>query len=293
MTNPLLSVLMTAYDREKYIGEAIESILFSSFSDFELIIVDDGSIDQTVSIARHYEAKDVRVKLFVNDKNQGQFANRNIAASYATGKYIKYVDSDDVIYPYTLQMMIDAMKEFPKAAMGFCHTIGEAPKPLPFLVQPQEAFRQHYLGGGLLFIGPIGTIIKTSAFNAVGGFEDFGMPSDNHFSLKIASAYPTVALEANLFYWRRHSNQVFAIDDNNSKAFLNNYNFSVDLLRKHSPLQPSENAIIYRNLKKIFFVNLLKLGVVKVKPALAYAYYKAYCDINAANKKNTKKSFLK
>ena len=83
---------MTAYDREKYIGEAIESILFSSFSDFELIIVDDGSIDQTVSIARHYEAKDVRVKLFVNDKNQGQFANRNIAASYATGKYIKYVD---------------------------------------------------------------------------------------------------------------------------------------------------------------------------------------------------------
>ena len=293
MSAPTISVLMTAYNREDFIAEAIESVLASTFTDFELLIVDDASTDKTVEIAQTFAAKDSRINVVVNKKNLGQFANRNKAASYATGTYLKFVDSDDLIYPHTLASMLQAMQEFPMAAMGFCHTIGEAPKPLPFLVEPQEAFRQHYLAGGLLFIGPIGTIIKTTAFNAVGGFEDFGMPSDNHFSLKIAGAYCTVAMEPKLFYWRRHSNQVFTMDDKNHRAFLNNYNFSVDLLRKHSPLQLGENAIIYRNLKKIFFMNLIKLGVSKAKPALAYACFKAFCATNAAQETTTAKNLLK
>ena len=63
---PLVSVLMTAYNREKYISEAIESVLSSTFKNFELIIVDDGSVDNTVKIARGYELKDSRIKVFTN-----------------------------------------------------------------------------------------------------------------------------------------------------------------------------------------------------------------------------------
>ena len=75
--------------------EAIESVLASSYSNFELIIVDDGSSDSTVSIARKYEVEDNRVKLYVNKKNLGDYPNRNYAATLAKGHYLKYLDSDD------------------------------------------------------------------------------------------------------------------------------------------------------------------------------------------------------
>ena len=64
---PIVSVLMTAYNRENYIGEAIESVLASTLQDFELIIVDDCSKDKTVDIAKSYEAKDSRIKIYIND----------------------------------------------------------------------------------------------------------------------------------------------------------------------------------------------------------------------------------
>ena len=62
MTNPLVSVLMTAYNRAEYIGKAIESVLASTYPNFELIIVDDGSTDDTLSIARNRAANDSRIK---------------------------------------------------------------------------------------------------------------------------------------------------------------------------------------------------------------------------------------
>ena len=129
---PRVSVLMTAYNREKYIAEAIESVLASTYTNYELIIMDDGSSDNTVNIARSFEIKDRRVKVFKNETNLGQFPNRNMAATYAQGTYLKYVDSDDVIYPYTLEMMVNNMEQFPEAALGFCLTHGPCKKPLPY-----------------------------------------------------------------------------------------------------------------------------------------------------------------
>jgi glycosyltransferase involved in cell wall biosynthesis len=84
---------MTAYNREKYIAEAIESVLASSFTDFELIIVDDCSADSTVEIARPY-LHDKRVQLHINEQNLGDYPNRNRAAELASGKYIKYLDCE-------------------------------------------------------------------------------------------------------------------------------------------------------------------------------------------------------
>ncbi|MBN2662839.1 MAG: glycosyltransferase family 2 protein, partial [Bacteroidales bacterium] len=98
--NPFVSVLMTAYNREKYIAEAIESVIASTYQNWELIIVDDGSKDKTVEIAKQYEAKDPRIKVYINEKNLGDYPNRNKAASYAKGKYLKFVDADDLIYPF-------------------------------------------------------------------------------------------------------------------------------------------------------------------------------------------------
>ncbi|WP_315819845.1 glycosyltransferase family 2 protein [Paraflavitalea speifideaquila] len=97
---PLVSILMTSYNRQQYIGEAIKSVLESTYKNFELIVVDDCSKDKTVELAKHYEAHDARVKVYVNEQNLGDYPNRNKAASYASGKYLKYVDADDTLYPW-------------------------------------------------------------------------------------------------------------------------------------------------------------------------------------------------
>ncbi|MGN6475677.1 MAG: glycosyltransferase family 2 protein, partial [Flavipsychrobacter sp.] len=146
---PLVSVLMTSYCREKYIANAIESVLASTYVNFELIIVDDGSTDKTVEIAQSYAAKDKRIKFFVNEKNLGDYPNRNRAASLASGKYLKYVDSDDYIYPHGLQVLVSMMEANPEAGWGLCSLIQDIRQPFPLLLSPKEAYEYNYDGPGL------------------------------------------------------------------------------------------------------------------------------------------------
>lgn len=271
---PLVSVLMTAFNREAYIAEAIKSVLASEYENFELIIVDDASTDNTAKVATFFSGNDKRVKLYVNEKNLGQFANRNKAAFYAAGEFLKYVDSDDKIYPHTLNEMVNQMRSFPKAGLGICvlqEQVGNIHLPCFFL--SKEAIRKHYLQGGFLFAGPSGIIIKKEVFDAVGRFEEFGMPSDNHFVLKVTSRYPIVAMNTGLFWWRTHEGQVFSQNVGNAYNILNNYHYSKDIVIKHSPLSKAENKKIMQNLHKIFYRNLYRLAFKKKKPLLAVKFF--------------------
>ena len=86
MSGPLVSILTTSYNREKYIAECIESVLASAFRDYEYIVVEDCSTDRSYEIALEYAKKDARIRVYRNEKNLGDYPNRNRAASYATGK---------------------------------------------------------------------------------------------------------------------------------------------------------------------------------------------------------------
>ncbi|MCK9581419.1 MAG: glycosyltransferase [Methanoregula sp.] len=86
---------MTTYNREKYLPKAIDSILAQSFSDWELIIVDDGSIDNTEQVVREYTAKYSTIKFFKNENNLGIVKSRNLALNMCAGEYVAVLDSDD------------------------------------------------------------------------------------------------------------------------------------------------------------------------------------------------------
>jgi glycosyltransferase involved in cell wall biosynthesis len=120
---PKVSILTTVYNHEKYLAACIESVLASSYLDWEMIIVDDQSKDSSVAIAQSYEAKDSRIKVYVNEHYLGDYPNRNKTASYAKGKYLKYVDADDMIYPHGLEIMVQTMEQFPEADFGLFGTI--------------------------------------------------------------------------------------------------------------------------------------------------------------------------
>jgi glycosyltransferase involved in cell wall biosynthesis len=201
--NPLVSVLMTAYNREKYIAEAIESVLSSTFCDIELIIVDDCSNDKTVEIAKKYQALDARIKIFVNHKNLGDYPNRNKAASHARGKYLKYLDSDDTMSPICLERMVSEMENHPDCAFGITSRSLEN-VALHF---PIDSFRTHFFERGILDLGPSAVIIRSDIFIKHSGFLELRCVSDFEFWLRLALEYPMIELERDLIFWREHNEQ--------------------------------------------------------------------------------------
>ena len=92
---PLVSIIMPAFNREKFIAEAIKSVLAQSFTNYELIVIDDGSTDRTLSVTNQFKS-DPRIKLVKNEKNLGIASTRNKALQMARGVYIAPLDSDDV-----------------------------------------------------------------------------------------------------------------------------------------------------------------------------------------------------
>ncbi len=107
----LVSVLMASYNHERYLSETIESVLNQSFKDFELIIFDDFSRDNSRVIIEDFQRKDERVKAFFHEKNRGISPTLNGLLSKASGKYIAYIDSDDVWDPLKLEKQLAILEK--------------------------------------------------------------------------------------------------------------------------------------------------------------------------------------
>ena len=106
---PLVTISMPAFNSERYIAEAIESVLAQTYTNFELIIVDDGSTDETREIINRYQ--DARIVKIFSEKNQGLIATRNKIASIARGKYLALLDADDRAFPERLQLQLDFLEK--------------------------------------------------------------------------------------------------------------------------------------------------------------------------------------
>ena len=206
MNAPLVSVLVTAYNRENYISEAIESVLASTFTNFELIVVDDCSSDNTVAIARKYEATDNRVRVYVNEKNLGDYPNRNKASSYARGKYLKYLDSDDVLLGHGLMEMVKAIETFSGAAMAMMW-IYDNTVNAPVKYTSEMSYKEYFINNRWLMVGPSGCIYNTKIFFELGGFSGKNYVGDFEFNLKCTARYPIVKMQNNLIFYRVHEQQ--------------------------------------------------------------------------------------
>ncbi|MFN7116755.1 MAG: glycosyltransferase family 2 protein [Saprospiraceae bacterium] len=254
MNQPLVSILMTVYNREKYIAEAIESVLASTYTNFELIIVDDCSKDNSVTIAQSYARKDSRIRLYVNEKNLGDYPNRNKASSYAKGEYIMFVDSDDKIFPDGFSNCVEAMLSFPHASFGMMdwQSIGK-----PYTLVSEQAIKNHFFKKPFLTIGPGGTIIKRSFFEHIGKYPElYGPANDMYFNLKATAQSEIVMLPFEFMYYRRHEGQ----EINNTYAYMyNNYLYLQDaLLELPLGLNQSEIQWLQKKNKRRFAFNIIK-----------------------------------
>ena len=206
---PVVSVLMTAYNRASYISSSIESVLAQTLGDFELLVTDNCSTDGTFDIAKRYERLDSRIRVVQNERNLGQFGNRNRAAELARGGLLKYHDSDDLMYPHCLAVMVPMLLSEPAAGFGLSTGNHWPGGPCPMLLTPRMAYQREFFGEGLFNGGPGGALFRAEVFRELGGFVDVGAPSDHLFWMRACMTVSILLMPADLFWYRQHPSQEF------------------------------------------------------------------------------------
>lgn len=203
---PRVSVIIPVYNRQQYLGEAIDSILGQSFADFELLVIDDGSTDGSCEIARAYS--DCRIRLIVNDMNLGQPKTRNRGIHLARGAYIAMLDSDDVAYPQRLAQQVAFLERNPDHAL-----IGSWKSSMGALGQPlrtprQRPVRADQVSAWSLFRCPIvhpSVMARASVLRANPYCERFLIGADFELFVRLlASGHKLANLPEVLVHYRKH-----------------------------------------------------------------------------------------
>ena len=117
---PKISLIMSVYNGEDYLAETVESVLCQTFTEWEFIIINDCSTDNTSKILSDYESKDSRIKVHTNETNLRLPSSLNKALSLAKGKYIARMDADDICMPDRLQKQYDFMEANPNVDLSSC-----------------------------------------------------------------------------------------------------------------------------------------------------------------------------
>lgn len=201
-----VSVVIPAYNAGLWIGEAIESVLNQSFHRLELIVVDDGSNDDTLSIAKSFT--DPRIR-FLHQENRGLSAARNAGIRESRGEYVAFLDADDIFRPNKLEHQVWALDQKPDLALVTCgfevvdERRGSVGEQRPWLAQPNIDLQS------LLFVNPVlpsTLVVRGSVFESVGFFDEtLHRYEDWEFSLRLATAgHQLEYVKQVLVEYRRH-----------------------------------------------------------------------------------------
>ena len=203
MKNPKVTVLMSVYNGEKYIQEAIDSILGQTFKDFEFLIINDGSTDKTGEILESYN--DPRIKIINNEKNIGLTKSLNKGLELATGKYIARQDADDISMPQRLEKEVEFLEQ--NRNVGLVGTdylfINEKGKVVHIVkcLNGSRELKAKLLKGNQFGHGSV--MLRRECIEKVGTYrEEFKFAQDYDFCLRIAEAYDVANIPEPLYKWR-------------------------------------------------------------------------------------------
>lgn len=268
---PLISVLVTVYNRAAYLADAISSILESTFNDYEIVVCDDASTDDSFAVAEQMSKRDSRIRLHRNPVNLGQFANRNYAASIARGSWIKFLDSDDLIYPYGLEAMYRFVCSDPQAMHAISSPYTQQLTPYPFSLTPEETYRLEFLGRGCLSAGPSASIIRRDAFETVGGYRDVGVISDIDLWYRMSARWNTVFMPPALVWWRQHEGQAFRDSAAELDYLRGEGRIKVDALMDAAcPLSSDEQMQALTRFRQNYARRLWRMALKIGKPLTAF-----------------------
>ncbi len=266
---PLISVVIPTYNSARYLPGTIESVLSQSWQDFEIIIVDDGSTDNTQEVVGDFNSNKIR---YMRIENSGGPARpRNVGIHHARGKYISLFDSDDLMAKEKLEEAVGFLERYPKLGLVFanferCNERGEG-IPGTFLdgltafekiqkkqvgekwfiiesvVAYQEMFRQN-------FIGTSGVVAPKAVFLSVGGFdESIAGPEDRDMWLRISRQYSMGYLDIVGHQYRLRQSGIMG----RGPSVLAPYRIRIWRKQLEAGLPPSLNRQARRNIAAVMF----------------------------------------
>ncbi|HET9058237.1 MAG TPA: glycosyltransferase family 2 protein [Chitinophagaceae bacterium] len=230
MSQPLFTVVTITYNSAPWVRQAIESVLASSFTDFEYIISDDCSTDNTWYIIQQY--KDPRIKAWRNEVNIGEYPNRNKALKVANGRYILYIDGDDILYKHTLRNLCEYIKAFPEIVMIW----GVSPEDvdyavLPYAFNPNVTMRLIYETPFLYSsIGFSETLFSISGLKRVGFFSEKYNIGDTYIKKRLALEGDVLFVPKGFSFWRRSEEQATRKVSKSYIGFIEGYKIDLEIL---------------------------------------------------------------
>lgn len=219
----LISVLMPAYNVQAFVSEAIKDVLAQTHARFELLIMDDGSIDQTGDIATEFAATDVRVRVFRRE-NRGIIASLNELLSLAEGQWIVRMDADDRTAPDRFEVQLRFLMEHPQCvAVGSQAVVideeganlGTADVPLE-----HEAIQRELLSGRSCMFHPA-VMMRGAVLREAGGYREEAYPAEDYdLWLRLSEHGELANLPSRLFTWRRRLGGIYASTTEKQQAVI-------------------------------------------------------------------------
>jgi len=188
-SNPLVSIIIPAYNAEKYIKRALESALAQTYKNIEIIVIDDGSTDKTAEIVKNY--KDPRI-IYLFQKNQGQGSARNNGIKKSQGEYITFLDADDYYFPQKVEKQVRFLENYPNYQAVYCNALHFYSDNPTVFFKKKGNFHSGDIFKDLLqssYINPNTIMVSRKVLDKVGLFnENRYYPEDWELWLKISRA---------------------------------------------------------------------------------------------------------
>jgi glycosyltransferase involved in cell wall biosynthesis len=253
--SPKVSILIPTYNYAHYIGEAIESALNQTYNDFELIIIDDQSRDNTDEVVTRY-LTDSRVRYYKNKVNLGLAANFNEALKYASGEYIKYLLADDVFHPALLEKMVPVMEQYPNVSLVtskrdmFGSKNKSSELPLLYLQEGKTVIYSSIREKAGNWIGEPTTVMFRKSALKIGEFNtSYTCLVDWEMWLRLLTVGDCYIIPETLSYFRVHDKQA-------SKLIMNDYKYTFEDYAFYKSIQ-TENPL-HLDLSKLDLDKMIK-----------------------------------
>ncbi|GAB4401715.1 MAG: hypothetical protein OHK0053_24840 [Microscillaceae bacterium] len=304
-----VSIFIPLYNAEKYIAASIESVLHQTFTDWELLILDDCSTDQSFKIAKAFEERDRRIKVKRNAQNLGMMGNWNEGIRQCTSEYFVKLDADDVWHPQMLEKAIPILNTQAEVALVFTrylnidvngNQIPDSAIELPDFAQNRSfscvplVQNGNFLAYSILRQGL--SVMRRKVFDEIGLYRHLLTPetqasTDTEFYFRVGCHYLIYCLDEILYYYRVHTSSISATDKSRDlqekkmyeiKYCIIEYYYSNNKINKYQRRLMLNNAkldyqtyLIYKRRKERKYLKMLFL-LLKLFlrfPAQAFSFY--------------------
>lgn len=258
----LVSIILPVYNGQKYIRESIESIINQTYKNWELLILDDCSLDDTAIIVNEYVLKDARIKYYKNEKNLKLPRNLNKGFSLSKGEYLTWTSDDNIYKPEAIEKMVNILETTGKQFVyASCRVIDSHGKEIEYIMV-DEKNKKSILGSN-----PVGAcfLYTRKVYKTIGDYNpDCILVEDLDYWQRICSIYDPACISEILYFYRWHDDALT------------------------STMRQDE---FNRNLEKVIKRNRILFG--KLDLDQKYYYYKGLNNCRMGNKNNPYRIYFK